>query len=233
MTSTPTCPPPVHEAPVRPAPAVPAPSGSPVDRMSARARLQLITILGSLTALGPLTIDMYLPALPSITADLQTTSAAVQFTLTGTLIGFALGQLVVGPISDSFGRRRPMMIGVALHIVASLLCAIAPNIAMLSAFRVLQGVAAAGAGVVAMAIVRDVAERRRVRRADVPAAAGDGRRARARADAGQPGDALDGLARGVRVAGRHRAACSWSSRWWRCRRRSRRRVACAAALRPT
>jgi DHA1 family bicyclomycin/chloramphenicol resistance-like MFS transporter len=128
--------------------------------MSRRARLKLVVILGALTALAPLTIDIYLPALPSITRDLRTTAAAVGLTLTGTLIGFALGQLLVGPISDSFGRRRPMLIGAGLHIVASILCAIAPNVVALSAFRVLQGVAAAGAAVVALAVVRDVAHGR-------------------------------------------------------------------------
>jgi DHA1 family bicyclomycin/chloramphenicol resistance-like MFS transporter len=139
---------------------VPAPGRSPVVVMSIRARVKLIVILGALTALGPLTVDTYLPALPSITRDLQTTSAAVGLTLTGTLIGFALGQILVGPLSDSFGRRRPLLVGAGLHIVASLLCAIAPNVVALSAFRVLQGIAASGAAVVALAVVRDVANGR-------------------------------------------------------------------------
>jgi DHA1 family bicyclomycin/chloramphenicol resistance-like MFS transporter len=133
---------------------------SPVDLMATSARVKLVVILGALTALGPLTVDTYLPALPSITRDLQTTSAAVGLTLTGTLVGFALGQLLVGPVSDSFGRRRPMLIGASLHIVASMLCAIAPNVVALSAFRVIQGMAASGAAVVAMAVVRDVANGR-------------------------------------------------------------------------
>jgi DHA1 family bicyclomycin/chloramphenicol resistance-like MFS transporter len=139
---------------------VPAPPTSSVEQMSGRARVKLIVILGALTALGPLTVDTYLPALPSITRDLQTTSAAVGLTLTGTLIGFALGQILVGPLSDTFGRRRPLLIGAGLHILASLLCAIAPNIVALSAFRILQGIAASGAAVVALAIVRDVANGR-------------------------------------------------------------------------
>lgn len=137
-----------------------APSASPAPAMTTRARVRLVLILGAMTALGPLTIDTYLPALPSITSDLQSTSAAVGLTLTGTLVGFALGQLLVGPLSDSFGRRRPMLIGVALHILASILCAIAPNVLVLSGFRVLQGIAAASASVVALAIVRDVANGR-------------------------------------------------------------------------
>lgn len=119
-------------------------------------RLRLIVILGSLIAMGPLTIDMYLPALPTITTELATTSAVVQLTLTGTLLGLALGQLVIGPLSDALGRKRPLVAGVALHVVASLLCAVAPNIAVLGAFRVLQGVGAAAGAVIALAIVRDL-----------------------------------------------------------------------------
>ncbi|WP_295702382.1 multidrug effflux MFS transporter [Lapillicoccus sp.] len=147
-------------APEAARPAPPTATGSSADAMTTRARVKLVIILGAMTALGPLTIDTYLPALPSITRDLQSTSAAVGLTLTGTLVGFALGQLVVGPISDSFGRRRPMMIGVALHVVASILCAVAGNVLILSGFRVLQGIAAASASVVALAIVRDVANGR-------------------------------------------------------------------------
>lgn len=119
-------------------------------------RLRLIVILGSMIALGPLTIDMYLPALPTITTDLTTTSAAVQLTLTGTLLGLALGQLVIGPLSDALGRKRPLIAGTALHVVSSLLCAVAPNIAVLGALRVLQGMGAAAGAVIAMAIVRDL-----------------------------------------------------------------------------
>jgi MFS transporter, DHA1 family, multidrug resistance protein len=119
-------------------------------------RLQLIVLLGSLIALGPLTIDMYLPALPAITEDLSASAAMVQLTLTGTLAGLALGQLLVGPLSDALGRRRPLLIGVAVHVVASVLCAVAPSIAVLGVLRVLQGLGAAAASVVAMAIVRDL-----------------------------------------------------------------------------
>jgi len=131
-----------------------------VDLMSTGARLRLIAILGAMTALGPLTIDTYLPALPSITRDLGSTDAAVGYTLAGTLFGFAMGQLVVGPLSDSLGRKRPMIVGASMHIVASLLCAIAPTVLALTGFRVLQGFSAAAAGVVALAIVRDVARGR-------------------------------------------------------------------------
>jgi DHA1 family bicyclomycin/chloramphenicol resistance-like MFS transporter len=129
---------------------------TPGERMSARERLRLVLVLGFLIALGPLTIDMYLPALPTITDDLQTTAASVQLTLTGTLAGLALGQLLIGPLSDAFGRRTPLLFGVALHVLASVLCVIAPNLATLGTLRVLQGLGAAAAAVVAMAIVRDL-----------------------------------------------------------------------------
>jgi MFS transporter, DHA1 family, multidrug resistance protein len=119
--------------------------------------VRLVIVLGLLIALGPLTIDMYLPALPSISDDLLASSAAVQLTLTGSLLGLGLGQLLIGPLSDAIGRRRPLIWGVAVHIVASMLCVIAPTVAVLGGLRVLQGVGAAAATVVAMAMVRDVA----------------------------------------------------------------------------
>jgi DHA1 family bicyclomycin/chloramphenicol resistance-like MFS transporter len=123
---------------------------------SARSRLKLVLVLGSLIALGPLTIDLYLPALPSIPADLETTEAAVQLTLTGTLLGIALGQLLVGPLSDAFGRRGPLLAGVAVHVLASLLCFVAPSVEVLGGLRLLQGLGAAAASVTAMAVVRDL-----------------------------------------------------------------------------
>jgi MFS transporter, DHA1 family, multidrug resistance protein len=120
------------------------------------SRLRLALILGALIALGPLTIDMYLPALPTITDELLTTEATVQLTLTGTLLGLGLGQLVIGPLADALGRKRPLLAGVALHVLASLLCLVAPTIAVLGAARLLQGLGAAAGAVVAMAVVRDL-----------------------------------------------------------------------------
>jgi DHA1 family bicyclomycin/chloramphenicol resistance-like MFS transporter len=121
---------------------------------------RLALMLGAFVALGPLTIDMYLPALPTIRQQLGTTSATVQLTLTGTLVGLALGQLVIGPLSDAVGRRRPLLAGTALHVVASLLILVAPNVAVLGVLRVLQGVGTAATAVVALAIVRDLFEGR-------------------------------------------------------------------------
>ena len=122
------------------------------------SRLRMIVVLGALVALGPLTIDMYLPALPRIADELGVSSSVAQLTLTGTLAGLALGQLIVGPLSDSLGRRRPLMAGIALHMLASLLCLFAPNITVLSLARGLQGIGAAAAAVVAVAVVGDLFE---------------------------------------------------------------------------
>jgi DHA1 family bicyclomycin/chloramphenicol resistance-like MFS transporter len=119
-------------------------------------RALLALVLGAFVAVGPLTIDMYLPALPTITADLGTTSATIQLTLTGTLVGLALGQLVLGPLSDALGRKRPLLAGTALYVVASSLVLFAPNVAVLGALRVLQGVGSASGAVIAMAVVRDL-----------------------------------------------------------------------------
>lgn len=132
------------------------PAATAAAPTTGRGRLRLVLVLGSLVALGPLTIDMYLPALPTIVRDLGTTDAAVQLTLTGTLVGLALGQLLVGPLSDTFGRRRPLLVGVGVHVLASLLCLVAPDVAVLGGLRLLQGIGAAAASVVAMAIVRDL-----------------------------------------------------------------------------
>jgi len=120
------------------------------------SRTRMIVILGMMVALGPLTIDMYLPALPKIGDELGVSSSVAQLTLTGTLAGLALGQLIVGPLSDSLGRRKPLMAGIVLHMVASLLCVFAPNIAVLGVARGLQGVGAAAAMVVAFAAVGDL-----------------------------------------------------------------------------
>jgi MFS transporter, DHA1 family, multidrug resistance protein len=120
------------------------------------SRTRMIILLGVMVALGPLTIDMYLPALPKIADDLGVSSSVAQLTLTGTLAGLGLGQLIVGPLSDSLGRRRPLMAGIVLHMVASLLCLFAPNIAVLGVARGLQGMGAAAGMVVAIAVVGDL-----------------------------------------------------------------------------
>ena len=122
----------------------------------APSRIKMIFVLGLLVALGPLTIDMYLPALPKIAEELSVTSSVAQLTLTGTLAGLALGQLIIGPLSDSLGRRKPLFGGIVLHMIASLVCMFAPNIAVLGVARGLQGMGAAAGMVVAIAVVGDL-----------------------------------------------------------------------------
>jgi DHA1 family bicyclomycin/chloramphenicol resistance-like MFS transporter len=129
---------------------------TPVGASGQPSRIRMIVVLGLLVALGPLTIDMYLPALPKLADDLGVSSSVAQLTLTGTLAGLGLGQLIVGPLSDSLGRRRPLLAGIVLHMLASLLCLLAPNIEVLGVARGLQGVGAAAAMVVAIAVVGDL-----------------------------------------------------------------------------
>lgn len=128
----------------------------PGDALSRGQRAVYIIVLGALTALGPFTIDLYLPAFPQIEADLAVSTAVIQLTLTATTLGFAFGQLLVGPWSDAVGRRLPLILATGLHVIASLGVALAPDITWLMVFRVLQGFGAAAGGVVAMATVRDL-----------------------------------------------------------------------------
>jgi DHA1 family bicyclomycin/chloramphenicol resistance-like MFS transporter len=130
-------------------------TATPTDSGTPHRRPTLVIVLGLLAALGPFTIDLYLPALPEITGDLHTSGSAVQLTLTGTLVGLAVGQLVVGPLSDVLGRRRPLLAGIGVHVAASLLCAVSSGVLMLGTLRVLQGFGAAAAAVIAIAVVRD------------------------------------------------------------------------------
>ena len=126
------------------------------SRFSKRRRIAIIVTLGLLTGLGPFTIDLYLPAFPALKGDLGITDAQVQVTLSATTLGFALGQLVIGPWSDRIGRRIPLIVASSLHVAASVLVAIAPNVEFLTAMRALQGIGAAGGAVVAMAMARDL-----------------------------------------------------------------------------
>ncbi|MET9509012.1 Bcr/CflA family multidrug efflux MFS transporter [Streptomyces flavidovirens] len=124
---------------------------------SARRTSLLVTlVLGGLTALPPLSMDMYLPALPEVTKSLRSPAATVQLTLTACLAGMALGQLVVGPMSDRFGRRKPLLLGMIVYVVATAICAFAPSTELLIAFRLLQGLAGAAGIVIARAVVRDL-----------------------------------------------------------------------------
>jgi DHA1 family bicyclomycin/chloramphenicol resistance-like MFS transporter len=113
-------------------------------------------VLGLLSALGPLAVDMYLPALPIITADLGTTAAATQLTLTLYFVAFGICQLVYGPWSDQVGRKPPLYVGLALFTAGSIGCALAPSVGWLIAFRFLQGLGAAAIAVMPRAVVRDL-----------------------------------------------------------------------------
>ncbi|MFE3161931.1 multidrug effflux MFS transporter [Streptomyces sp. NPDC059224] len=146
--------------PERPAPPTPdaqdtaaPPTATPTAR---RAGLLLVLVLGALTATPPLAMDMYLPSLPEVTRSLHAPAATVQLTLTACLAGMALGQLVVGPMSDRWGRRRPLLAGLAVYVAATALCALAPNVGTLVAFRLAQGLAGAAGIVIARAVVRDL-----------------------------------------------------------------------------
>ncbi|MEU0104272.1 multidrug effflux MFS transporter [Streptomyces sp. NPDC006251] len=121
-----------------------------------RTGLLVTFLLGSLTAVPPLAMDMYLPSLPEVTRSLHAPAATVQLTLTACLAGMALGQLLVGPMSDRWGRRRPLLAGLAVFVVATVLCALAPTVELLVAFRLAQGLAGAAAIVIARAVVRDL-----------------------------------------------------------------------------
>jgi len=127
-----------------------------LNSSSKSKRLQLAFLLGLLSLLGPFTIDTYLPAFPTIVTDYHTTASLVQISLTTCLLGLAIGQLIIGPMSDVQGRRKPLLIFLSLYFLSSLTCAIAPNIYVLIVSRFIQGFAAAGGLVISRAIVRDI-----------------------------------------------------------------------------
>lgn len=120
------------------------------------SRLTRLLMFGALVAIGPLTIDIYLAAFPTIVQDLHTTEAAVQLTLTSTLIGLALGQLLIGAVADVVGRRRPLLIALSAYVVVSVAIALSSSLEALVVLRFLQGVTAAAGMVLANAMVRDL-----------------------------------------------------------------------------
>ncbi|MFH0348452.1 MFS transporter [Bacillus sp. SW14] len=121
-----------------------------------KERLALAFLLGMLAILGPLNIDMYLPSFPEIANDLSASASLVQLSLTACLVGLTIGQLIVGPVSDAQGRRKPLLICIFLFALSSLFCALSPNITTLVAARFLQGFTASAGLVLSRAIVRDV-----------------------------------------------------------------------------
>lgn len=117
---------------------------------------KLALLLGLFSTLGPFTIDMYLPAFPEIVKQFDTTASLVQLSLTACLLGLGIGQLVMGSLSDVYGRRNPLLISMAIYVAASLACAFSPNIGLLIAFRFVQGFAASAGIVISRAIARDL-----------------------------------------------------------------------------
>ncbi|OZG26090.1 Bcr/CflA family drug resistance efflux transporter [Williamsia sp. 1138] len=118
--------------------------------------LAMIIALGLMATLGPVAIDMYLPALPDIGSEMGASASTMQLTLAGTLFGLGIGQLIVGPLSDSLGRKRPLIVGICVNIAASTLAVFAPTIGVLGIARVFQGLGAAAAAVISLAMVRDL-----------------------------------------------------------------------------
>ena len=116
----------------------------------------LLLVLAFLAATGPFTTDLYLPSFPEIARDLGTSASGVQLTLTAFLIGMAAGQLTFGPISDRYGRFRPLMLGSSVFVLASVVCALAPNLEVLIAARFVQGLFAAAGTVIARAVASDL-----------------------------------------------------------------------------
>jgi len=117
----------------------------------------LLLVLALLSAVAPFATDLYLSAFPTMTGDLRTTATSVQLTLTAFLVGIALGQLVFGPLSDRFGRLRPLVVGSALCLIASAVTALAPTVEVLIAARFAQGVTGAAGMVIGRAIISDLA----------------------------------------------------------------------------
>ncbi|PWU06835.1 MAG: Bcr/CflA family drug resistance efflux transporter [Terriglobia bacterium] len=128
----------------------------PAPSVSRLRHLELLVLLGTLQAFAPLSIDMYLPAMPVMEKVFHTSAAAVQTTMVTFLIGFALGQSLYGPITDRFGRKPPLYWSLLLFVASSAACALSPSIRVMSIFRLLQAVAACGGSVMSRAMVRDL-----------------------------------------------------------------------------
>ncbi|HVD54347.1 MAG TPA: multidrug effflux MFS transporter [Propionibacteriaceae bacterium] len=121
-----------------------------------RPPARMVVVLGGLTMFGPLSLDLYLPALPQLADDLNASASAAQLSITACLVGLAVGQLVAGPLSDRLGRKRPLMIGLVAYLLASVACALAPSATVLIALRLIQGLGGAAGIVISRAIARDL-----------------------------------------------------------------------------
>lgn len=121
-----------------------------------RPSAQTVVVLGGLTMFGPLSLDLYLPALPQLADDLNASASAAQLSITACLVGLAVGQLLAGPLSDRLGRKRPLIIGLVAYLLASIACALAPSATVLIVLRLIQGLGGAAGIVISRAIARDL-----------------------------------------------------------------------------
>lgn len=124
--------------------------------LSIKKKYSILFILGALSALGPFSIDMYLPAFPAIALDLHTSVPQVTLSLTAYFIGISVGQLIYGPITDKYGRKKPLLVGLTIFLLASVGCALAPTIGWLITFRILLALGGCVGMVVSRAVVRDI-----------------------------------------------------------------------------
>lgn len=140
--------------------ASPAPTGEARQVEEGGVGRGLLIVLGLLSAIAPIATDLYLPAFPSMTGDLRTSATAVQLTLTAFLLGTAAGQLVFGPLSDRYGRLRPLLVGAVVCVLSSAVAALAPTVGVLTAARLVQGLSGAAGLVIGRAIISDLARGR-------------------------------------------------------------------------
>ncbi|MDC5486177.1 MFS transporter, partial [Acinetobacter baumannii] len=122
----------------------------------------LIGLLGALVAFGPLSIDMYLPSLPQMSVDLASSAQQIQKTITVFLVGFSIGMLFFGPLSDIYGRKKILIIGISIYIFASIGCTLSESVEQLTLFRFLQALGGASASVISRALVKDLFEQNHI-----------------------------------------------------------------------
>ena len=124
--------------------------------IKANSKLFLVLLLGVLSAFGPIVVDLYLPSLPQLATFFETSASMTQLTLTTAMIGLAVGQLLLGPLSDKFGRKIPLIISLVIYIISTVLIVYAPNIESMIVLRVIQGLSSAGSVVISRAVATDL-----------------------------------------------------------------------------
>ena len=122
----------------------------------ANSKLFLVLLLGVLSAFGPFVVDLYLPSLPQLASFFETSASMTQLTLTTAMIGLAVGQLLIGPLSDKFGRKKPLIISLVIYILSTVLIVFSPNIETMIVLRVIQGLSSAGSVVISRAVATDL-----------------------------------------------------------------------------